>query len=343
MRSPFVVSLAVLASLVALVALAAPTPLFRAAPTWSLGGEGGWDYVTADAAARRLYVSHGTRVEVLDLRSRQKIGVIEPTPGVHGIALAPDLGRGFVSCGRDSSMVVFELATLHTLQRVALPARNPDAILYEPKTHRVFTFNGGSANATAIDAATTALLGTIDLGGKPEFAVADGAGKVFVNIEDKSQVVELDPKELVVRKRWSIAPGEEPSGLAMDRVHHRLFSVCDNRTMVISDADKGKVVGTLPIGGGVDGVVFDKRRELAISSNGEGTLTVVRAASRAAYAVAETDSTQRGARTVALDDSTGTLYLPTADFGPPPPPTPDRPHPRPSIVPDTFRLLIYRP
>lgn len=305
MRSPLVASLAVLASLLALVALAAPAPLFRAAPPWSLGGEGGWDYVTADAAARRLYVSHGTRVEVLDLRSRQKIGVIEPTPGVHGVALAPDLGRGFVSCGRDSSMVVFELATLHTLQRVALPARNPDAILYEPRTHRVFTFNGGSANAdhahhrlfSVCDTSrtgATALLGNIDLGGKPEFAAADGAGKV----------------------------------------------------------------ATLPIGGGVDGVVFDQRRGLAISSNGEGTITVVRvptyqrvstrspkpsAQPAESFVVAENDSTQRGARTVALDDSTGTLYLPAADFGPPPSPTPDRPRPRPSIVPDTFRLLIYQP
>jgi hypothetical protein len=343
MRSTLLAWLSVLASLAALVALAAPVRIFRAAPVWSLGGEGGWDYVTADAAARRLYVSHGTRVEVLDLARRARLGVIEPTPGVHGIALAPDLHRGFVSCGRDSSMLVFELDSLRTLQRVALPARNPDAILYEPTTHRVFTFNGGSANATALDAATTALLGNIALGGKPEFAVADGKGKVFVNIEDKSDVVELDPRELVVRRRWSIAPGEEPSGLAIDRAHHRLFSVCGNRTMVISDAVRGTVVATVPIGGGVDGVVYDQLRGLAISSNGEGTVTVVKAQPRDAFAVAETDTTERGARTLALDDSTGTVYLPTADFGPPPAPTPDRPHPRPSIVPDTFRILVYQP
>jgi DNA-binding beta-propeller fold protein YncE len=343
MRSVLLASLSILASLAALVALAAPAPLFHAEPAWSLGGEGGWDYVTADAATRRLYVSHGTRFEVLDLARRARLAVIEPTPGVHGVALAPDLHRGFISCGRDSSMLVFDLDSLRTLQRVALPGRNPDAILYEPTTHRVFTFNGGSANATAVDAATTALLGNIALGGQPEFAVADGKGKVFVNIEDRSEVVELDPRELTVRRRWSIAPGEEPSGLAIDRVHHRLFSVCGNRTMVISDAERGKVLATVPIGGGVDGVVYDPRRGLAISSNGEGTITVVRSQPRDAFAVAETDTTERGARTLAIDDSTGTLYLPTADFGPPPSPTPDRPHPRRSIVSDTFRILIYPP
>jgi DNA-binding beta-propeller fold protein YncE len=343
MRSALVALGFVFASLAALVALAAPAPLFHAGPRWTLGGEGGWDLLTADAATRRLYVSHGTRVEVLDLARRARLGVIEPTPGVHCIALAPDLHRGFVSCGRDSSMLVFDLDSLRTLQRVALPARNPDVILYEPTTHRVFTFNGGSDNATAIDGATTALLGNIALGGRPEFAVADGRGKVFLNIEDKSEVVELDPRELTVRRRWSIAPGEEPSGLAIDRARHRLFSVCGNRTMVISDAERGKVIATVPIGDGVDGVVYDSRRGLVISSNGEGTITVVKAPPTGAFTVAETDTTERGARTIALDDSTGTLYLPTADFGPPPSPTPDRPHPRPSIVPDTFRLLVYAP
>jgi DNA-binding beta-propeller fold protein YncE len=343
MRPAFVIRAAAAALAFAPFALASSPPLFHPAPSWTLGGEGGWDYVTVDARARRLYVSHATRVEVRDLDRGDSIGVIEPTPGVHGIAIASDLGRGFVSCGRDSSVLVFDLASLRTLERVPVPARNPDAILYEPTTKRVFTFNGGSASATAFDAASATLVGSIDVGGKPEFAVADGKGKVFVNIEDKSEVLELDPKALRVVRRWSIAPGEEPSGLAIDRARRRLFSVCGNRTMVVSDADHGKVLISLPIGAGVDGAAFDSRRGLAISSNGEGSITVVKDESRDKFVVAETDSTQRGARTIAIDDSTGAVYLPTADFGPAPSPTPDRPRPRPSIVPGTFRILILKP
>ena len=320
-----------------------PARLFRPIHPWSIGGEGGWDYLLADAEARRLYVSHGTRVEVLDLDRGDSIGVIAPTPGVHGIAVAPELGRGFISCGRDSSVLIFDLTTLRTLQRVALPARNPDAILYEPLSKRVLTFNGGSANTTILDGTTGAIAGSLDLGGKPEFAVSDGKGRVFVNIEDRSEVVELDPRGPRVVRRWSIAPGEEPSGLAIDRVHRRLFSVCGNQQMVVSDADSGKVIAIIPIGNGVDGVAFDAKRNLAISSNGQGTITVVREDSAQKFVVAETDTTQRGARTIALDERTGTLFLTTADYGPAPPPTPDRPRTRPTIVSGTFRVLLLKP
>jgi DNA-binding beta-propeller fold protein YncE len=337
------VALVLAASRLSPVAAAPPVRLFHAIRPWTIGGEGGWDCLLADAEGRRLYVSHGTRVEVLDLDHGDSIGVIAPTPGAHAIAVASELGRGFVSCGRDSSVLIFDLRDLHTVERVALPARNPDLILYEPLSKRVLAFNGGSANATVLDGATGAIVGSVDLGGTPEFAVADGKGRVFVNIEDKSEVLELDPRELRVVRRWSIAPGEGPSGLAMDRAHRRLFSVCGNQKMVVSDADSGKVIATLPIGDRVDGVAFDPKRGLAISSNGEGTITVVREASPQEFVVAETDTTQRGARTIALDERTGALYLATADFGPAPAPTPDRPRPRPAVVPGTFRVLVLRP
>jgi DNA-binding beta-propeller fold protein YncE len=283
------------------------------------------------------------RIEVLDLDHGTMLGGLEPTPGAHAVAVARDLGRGFVSCGRESSVMVFSLDSLKEIARVPVQGRNPDAILYEPASKRVLTFNGGTANVTVLDAATGQVLGLVDLGGKPELPVADGNGRVFVNIEDKSEVLEFDPAAMKVLRRWSIAPGEEPSGLAIDRGHRRLFSVCGNHLMVISDADKGTVVGTAPIGGGVDGVVFDTKRALAISSNGEGTVTVVHEDSPSRFSVVETDSTERGARTIALDEKTGAVFLPTASFGETPAPTPERPRPRPAIVPGTFRILVLRP
>jgi len=330
----------VLAALLLATAVQADAPHLHLAKRWSVPGEGGWDYLTPDATARRLYVTHSTGVDVLDLDQGKPLGRIEPTLGVHGVALAPELNRGFVSCGRDSSVLVFDLKTLATVQRIALPARNPDAILYEPSTRRVFTFNGGSANTTAIDAATDSVLGSVSLGGKPEFAVSDGRGRVFVNIEDTSELVELDPRGLAVLRRWPLAPGEEPSGLAMDREHRRLFSVCGNGTMVVSDADSGRVIANLPIGKGTDGAAFDPSRGLAFSSNGEGTVSVVREESPARFSVVETDSTERGARTIALDEKTGRVFSVTASFGPPPEPTAEHPRPRPTILPGTFRVLV---
>lgn len=309
----------------------------------AVGGEGGWDYLTVDASARRLFASHSDRVEVIDLDRGKVIGTIANTQGVHGIALAPALRRGFVSAGRTSTVTIFDLDSLRTLAEVTTTGERPDAILFEPTTSRVFTFNAGGKNATALDAATGAVAGTLPLGGKPEFAVADGKGTVFVNIEDTGEVVAFDAKALRITKRWPIAPCSEPSGLAIDRAHRRLFSVCD-KVMAVSDADAGRLVKTLTIGDGPDGAAFDPALALAYSSNGaDGTLTIVREESPSQFEVVETLPTQRGARTIALDERTHRLYLPTAQFGPPPAPTPDRPHPRPSIVPGTFEILEVGP
>ena len=303
-----------------------------------LGGDTGWDYLTVDTSAERLFVSRGNRVQVIDLSNHRIVGEIPNTIGVHGIALVSSSGRGYTSNGRDSSVTEFDLKTLKTLSTIKINARNPDAILYDPVSRRVFTFNGGSRDATAIDVKSNVVAGTIPLDGKPEFAVSDGQGHIFVNIEDKSELVMLDPVGLKVLKRWSIAPGEEPSGLAIDRKNRRLFSACGNRVMMISDADSGIVVGKVTIGGGVDGAGFDPLEGLAFSSNGEGTLTVVREESPRTFSVAEDVVTRRGARTLVLDEKTHLIYTVTARFGPPPEPTDGRPHPRPSIVPGSVTL-----
>ena len=340
--------MAIVASLFLIAACASHAPA-TAAPHehvlrhLAVGGEGGWDYLTVDAASHRLFASHSDRVEVLDLDSGKVIGTIANTQGVHGIALAPALRRGFVSAGRTSTVTIFDLDSLKTLAEVKTTGDRPDAILFEPSTSRVFTFNAGGKNTTALDAATGAVAGTLALGGKPEFAVADGKGRVFVNIEDTSEVVAFDAKELRVTARWPIAPCEEPSGLAFDRAHARLFSVCD-KVMAVSDVKAGKLVKTLTIGDGPDGAAFDADRGLAYSSNGaDGTLTIVHEDSPSEFRVVETVPTQRGARTIALDEKTHRLYLPTAQFGPPPAPTAERPHPRPSIVPGTFEILEVGP
>jgi YVTN family beta-propeller protein len=305
-----------------------------------VGGEGGWDYLTVDSAARRLYVSHATRVVVIDLDKKAVVGEIPDTNGVHGIAIVPELGRGFTSNGRDNNVTVFDLKTLKAIAQVKT-GTNPDAIIYDPASRRVFAFNGRSNDATAIDAASGNVAGTVAVGGKPEFAVADGKGTVYVNIEDKSEIVAMDSNKLTVKARWPLAPGEEPSGLAMDRKTRRLFAVCSNKKMIVMNADNGHVVADLPIGGGTDAAAFDPETKLAFSSNGTGTLTVVHEDSADKYSVVENVTTQRGARTMALDPKTHTVYLATAQFGPPPAATPDRPRPRPSIVPGSFVILVF--
>ncbi|HTM58670.1 MAG TPA: hypothetical protein VL123_09680 [Candidatus Udaeobacter sp.] len=303
-----------------------------------VGGEGGWDYLTADAEGRRLYVTHGTRVEVLDLDSGKSVGAVEGTVGAHGVAIVPKLGRGFIASGRDSAVVVFDLKTLAVVNRLRVPARFPDALIYEPVSGRIFTFDGGSDNACAFDAATGAFVDSLPLGGTPEFAVADD-GKVHVNIESTSEVVTFDAKKLKVLRRTSLAPGEGPSGLAIDAAHHLLFSGCHNKKLVVTDAASGKVVTTLPIGEGVDAVSYDSKRRVVFASNGDGTLSVAREAKEGEFSAVETDSTQRGARTMALDQKTGRVFVVTASFGPPPEPTAERPHPRPTILPGTFVVL----
>src|SRR6266404_394466 len=306
-----------------------------------VGGEGGWDYLAVDGAGRRLYVSRSTRVMVFDVDTGKSVGEIPDTPGVHGIAIADDLGRGFTSNGRDGSVTIFELKTLKPISKVKV-GTNPDCILYDPATHRVFAFNRGSSDASAIDAKTGDVAAPIALGGHPEFATADGKGMVFVNLDNKSEVVAIDSRKLEVKAHWPVAPAEDCSGMAIDRKHSRLFSVCGNKKMAVMDANTGKVVADVTIGGGPDAAGFDPETSLAFSSNGQdGTLTVVHQDSADKYSVVANVPTQRGARTMALDPKTHNVFLATAQYGPPPAATPERPNPRPAMLPNSFVILVF--
>ncbi len=278
-------------------------------------GDGSFDLLAVDAATGRLYLSHGTVVQVVDTRTGKLVGTVPDTNGVHGIALAPDVNKGYVSCGKDNAVAIFDLKTLAVLARVPVTGTNPDAILYEPGTQRVFAFNGRSNNATVIDARTDAVVGTVALDGKPELGVCDGAGQVFVNLEDKSLINVVDAKTLKVVHQWPLAPGEEPTGLAIDTANHRLFIGCHNQLMVIASAEDGKVITTLPIGERVDGVGFDAGLKRAYSSNGDGTLTVVEEQDKDKFAVLENVATQWGAKTLAVDGSTHQVFLPVAEYG----------------------------
>jgi DNA-binding beta-propeller fold protein YncE len=322
---------------VAAMAWAAAGSGYHVVTTYKVGGEGGWDYLIADPDARRVYISRGTHVIVLDADSGKNLADIPDTPGVHGIALAPELGRGFTSNGREGTVSIFDIKTLALISKVKV-GDNPDAILYDPATKRVFTFNGKSQDSTAIDGASGKVLGTIKLDGKPEFAASDAKGEVFVNIEDKSELTAIDPNKLEVKATWPLAPCTEPSGLAIDRRHRRLYVGCDNKMMAVVDANNGKVLATPPIGDGVDATAFDPETGLAFASCGEGLLTVVKEAS--GKYTAENIPTKARARTMALDTKTHKVFVATADFGTAPAPTADTPHPRPPMVPDTFVVLV---
>ena len=303
-----------------------------------LGGDQGWDYLAVDGAARRVYVSHGDAVEVLDADSGKPVGRIDHLQGVHGIALAPAMHRGWISNGRSGEVTVFDTATLKVSATLKATGENPDAILYDPASERVFTFNGRSSNATAFDAHSGKVLATVALPGKPEFAVSDAAGHVWVNIEDRNELVELDPKAATVRATWSLAPCESPSGLALDARHRRLFSVCDNQIMTVLDADSGHRVASVPIGKGPDAAAFDAARGLIYSSNGEsGTLTVVHEDDPDHYRVIATVPTQTTARTAALDPHTGHLFLSAAQFGAHT--EQGGAHHRPPVLPGSFSVL----
>lgn len=304
-----------------------------------IGGAGGWDYVTLDSASRRLYVSHATKVVVLDVDTQKVVGEIPDTQGVHGIALAPSMNRGWTSNGRSNNVTVFDLKTLKVTGTIAT-GQNPDAILFEPTSKKVFIFNGRSNDATVMDAESGKVVATIPLGGKPEFSAFDGKGKVYVNVEDTHQIVEIDATKATVLKKYSLEGCEDPSGLAMDTKARRIFSVCANKVMVVSDPDSGKVVATVPIGAGSDGAGFDPGTGLAFSSNGgDGTLTVVKGSGNS-YTVVENVPTQRGARTMTVDTKTHNVYLPAAQMGPAPAATAAQPRPRPTILPDSFMVLI---
>jgi DNA-binding beta-propeller fold protein YncE len=308
--------------------------------TYKLGGDGGWDYLNIDPESHHLFISRSTHVIVIDAESGKPVGDIPDTPGVHGIALANDLGRGFTSNGREGSVSIFDLKTLKPISKVQAVGENPDAILFDPATKRIFTFNGRSHNSTAIDAASGNIVGKIELGGKPEFGVSAGEGELFVNLEDKSELLALDSKELKVKSRWPLAPCESPSGLAIDKKNRRLFVGCDNKMMAVVNADTGKVITTLPIGDGVDADRFDPDNKLAFASCGEGVLTVVKEESPEKFSVLQNVKTERGARTMALDPKTHKIYVVTAKFGPSPAATAVQPHPRPSILPDSFEVLV---
>jgi DNA-binding beta-propeller fold protein YncE len=304
-------SMSALASAAAQADAPADAGPLKVLKTFKVGGPGGWDYLTVDPMARRLYVSHATRVVVLDCDQGTPVGEIADAPGVHGIALVPDCNVGFTSNGREGTLNVFDLKSLKTLRKITA-GRNPDSIIYDPASQRVFAFNGRSGDVTIVNpAALDAPTVTLPVGGKLETGVADGAGHVYVNVEDKSEIVAIDSKEAKVLAHWPLAPGEGPTGLALDREHRRLYSGCSNRMMVVLDADQGKVLGTVPVGSGVDGVAFDGQLGLAMSANGrDGTLTAVKEGPAGTFHAVQTLQTAVGARTITSDPKSHQVYLP---------------------------------
>jgi DNA-binding beta-propeller fold protein YncE len=307
---------------------------YHVARTIPIGGDGGWDYVAADPDGRRIYISHATHVVVLDADTREKVGDIPDTQGVHGIAIASEFGRGFVSNGRTNNVTMFELKSLKILGLI--PAgTNPDAIIFDAATKRVFAMNGRSGDITAINAADGKVLGTVAIGGKLEFAAADGKGTIFVNVEDKSELVHVDAEKLTVLHRWPLAPCTEPSGLAMDTQTRRLFVGCDNKMMAIVNADTGKIITTLPSGEGTDASGFDPETKFAFTSNGDGTLTVVHEDSADTFSVVENVVTKKSARTMTVDLNTHNIFLPAADFD-----APGAGERRGKMKPDSFVVLM---
>jgi len=304
-----------------------------------VGGEGGWDYLTVDGATRRLYISRSNHVMVIDLETDKVVGDIPNTPGVHGIAVASELNRGFTSNGKADTSTIFDLKTLKVLGEVKT-GENPDAIIYDPISKKVFTFNGRGRDTTVFDAVSGKVVRTIPLNGKPEFAVTNGKGKVFVNIEDTNQVVEIDSLTTREIRRFSLNPCEEPTGMGLDSYHHRVFSGCHNKIMTILDTMAGKVIATVPIGEKVDGNGFDAETGLAFSANGDGTLTVVREAPAGNFEVVETVTTQRGSRTMAIDPKTHNIFLPAAQFSQSQESTPAGSKLRPVMLKDSFEILV---
>ncbi len=308
-----------------------------------IGGEGGWDILTVDSPAHRLYLSHATKVVVVDLEKNSVAGEITDTPGVHGFVAAPEAGFGFSTNGKEDKISVVDLKTLKTISKLD-SGKNPDAIVYDSKRGEVYAFNHSGNSVTVIDAKAAKVVATIPLGGSPEFAAVDSAaGRIYINIEDKSEVEVIDAVKHEVTAHWPLAPGEEPSGIALDAAHHRLFTTCHNKMMEMVDTESGKVVGSVPIGTGVDGAAFDDASHLAFASCGDGTTTIAKEEGPDKLTVAQTLKTERGARTIAIDPATHRIYLPTAQFQPAPSPSPGASPGRPTIVPNTQKLLVYGP
>ena len=314
---------------------------YRLAATWKLGGEGGWDYCTVDPVAHRLYVTRPDRVQVLDTESGNLVGEVPGLDGAHGVALATEFNRGFASSGKSNTVVVFDLATLRPTGESLPVGRKPDAILYDPASKHVFVFDGGSDAASVIDAETSKVIATVPLGGGPEFAAADGKGTVYVNLEDKSETLAIDTQRNTVTHRWPLAPGDSPSGLALDAVGGHLFAGCHNEKMVVLDASSGQVLATPPIGQGVDACAFDPGTGFAFASCGDGTLTVVKEAAAGGFAVVEKVPTKMGARTMALDPATHAVYLAAADYAPAPTPAAGESRTRPTMIPGSFVILKF--
>lgn len=303
---------------------------YKVVATWKVGGDGGWDYLTADSANHRLFIARATRVMVFDTESGKQVGEIADTPGVHGVALVHDLNRGFASNGREDMVSEFDLKTLAVEKKIKVGNR-PDAIVYDAFSKRVFTFNAGSKDTTAIDASKGEVAGKVDLGGKPEFAASDEKGTVWVNIEDTSELVAFDPVKLALKSKWKLADCEEPTGMAIDRKTRRLFVGCGNKKMAIVDADSGKIVAAPAIGDGCDATAFDPDLGLAFASAADGTITVVREEGPDKFDVAQTVTTQKGARTMAVDLKTHKLYTVTANVGP---------RPERKVEPGSFVVLV---
>src|SRR5581483_1056750 len=318
---------------------AADAPAFRELHRYALGGAGGWDLLAVEESSRRVFVTRGDRLLVVDADSGKALGEIGALQRAHGVALVPSLKRGYVSSGGDDKVVVFDLESLKPVAEIAT-GKSPDAMLYDTISNHVFAFDGHGAAATVIDPATNRVVATIALPGKPELAVADGAGKLFVNLEDKSQVAAIDTKANAVLGTWSLGSCEAPTGIALDAAHQRLFSVCANKQMAVLDAVSGKVVATLPIGSNPDGAVFDPHSGNAFSANGDGTLTVVHEDDPAHFRIVANVTTPPRTRTIALDAKTHRVVLPFAEFGATPAPTKDEPHPRPPMKPESFGLLM---
>ncbi len=308
--------------------------------TWKLGGGEGWDYLTVDPAAHRLYVARQNRVQVIDTGSGAVVGEVKGVDGAHGIALVPALGKGFATAGKSGTVVVFDLKTLAAVGEPIRVGKKPDAIVFDAASGHVFACNGDSGDVSVIDPGSGNVLATIAVGGKLEFAVADGKGAVFVNVENKSEVVRIDTQTNNVEKHWPLAPGETPTGLAIDAAGRRLFAGCENNKMIVLDADSGKVVSAIPIGKGVDATGFDAGTKDAFSSNGDGTLTVATQAPDG-YRVVENVYTKQGARTMALDPQTHAVYLVAADFEPTPEPSAGQGRSRPRIVPGSVVVLRF--
>jgi len=339
MTKGLVIGFAAISALAAGSAHATDADAWKELSRHTVGGVGGWDLLEVDAASRHLFITRGEHLMVLDLDSGKSVGDITGLHRAHGVALVPSLHRGYVSSGGDDRVVAFDLRTLKPLVDIAT-GKNPDAMVYDAVSRRVFALNGRSNDATVIDPATDKAVGTVALPGKPELAVSDGHGHVFVNLEDKNQVAAIDTKTNSVTQTWSLGSCEEPSGLAMDVAHARLFSVCSNKQMAVLDAKDGKIVATVPIGDGPDGATFDPASGNAFSSNSDGTLTVVHEDDPSHFRVLATVVTPARARTITLDEKTHRVVLPFAEFGTAPAPTAEQPRPRPPMKPDSFGYVV---